>query len=178
MKSCEQTQGQTILEHGESVSRTFKAIFESGDSSAFYIPECIKENQEFLLMRCFPESTLEMYHIFHDCSKPLCLTIDSDGKRHFPDHARKSSSAWLSAGGSYEIGMLIEHDMDFHIMKAADITQYKHLDLAPSLLLTAWAELNANAQMFGGTGSTSFKIKSKSLTRLSKAIISKLKEIL
>lgn len=177
MKTCEQTQGLSILEHGEAVSRTFKAIFEAGDSSLYCIPDCIKEHQEFLLSLCPPASALELYHVFHDCGKPLCLTIDAEGRRHFPGHALHSARAWLAAGGSYQIGRLIEHDMDMHTMKPADLESYHHLEIAPTLLLTAWAELNANAQMFGGTSSTSFKIKSKSLTRLSKALIIKLKEL-
>jgi hypothetical protein len=26
----------------------------------------------------------------HDCGKPYCITIDEDGRRHFPDHANVS----------------------------------------------------------------------------------------
>ena len=66
--------------------------------------------------------------------------------------------------------------MDMHTMKPADIPSYRHLDIAPVLLLTAWAELNSNSIMFGGTDSTSFKIKAKNLTKLSRAIINALKE--
>lgn len=87
-----------------------------------------------------------------------------------------SARDWLVAGGDPYIGRLIEHDMDMHTMKPADLEGYRHFDLAPALLLTAWAELNANCIMFGGTESTSFKIKAKSLTKLSRAIITHLKE--
>lgn len=42
--------------------------------------------------------------------------------------------------------------------------------VAPSLLLTAWAEIFANAEMFGGRESISFKMKYKSLSRATRAI--------
>lgn len=176
MATCEQTSGQTILQHGESVARMYKQIISgSGDH---YLPSIIQENLEFLLdATCTAEETgIELYHVFHDCGKPDCLTIDSDGRRHFPNHAMMSARAWLVAGGDPYIGRLIEHDMDMHTMKPADIPSYKHLDIAPALLLTAWAELNSNCIMFGGTDSTSFKIKAKNLTKLSRAIITALKE--
>lgn len=172
--TCEQTSGQTILEHGEAVARTFKELYYSG--SANYLPEIISDNQEWLLSLCPDTDTLETYHIFHDCGKPSCLTIDEAGRRHFPNHAMLSARDWLVAGGDRYIGRLIERDMDMHTLKLADVPAYKHLDIAPTLLLTAWAELTANANMFGGTDSISYKIKAKALTKISRAIINRLKE--
>jgi hypothetical protein len=176
MKTCEQMPGMTILEHGESVARTYKAMFI--ERTTGYMPEIIRENLEFLLEQtCTAEETgYETYHVFHDCGKPDCLKFDDEGRRHFPNHAMMSARAWLAAGGDTYIGRLIEHDMDMHTLKPADVPLYKHLDIAPVLLLTAWAELNANCIMFGGTDSTSFKIKAKNLTKLSRAIIHTLKE--
>lgn len=176
MATCEQSSGQTILQHGESVARTYKQIISNeGDH---YLPQIIQENLEFLLEQTSTASEMELetYHIFHDCGKPDCLTIDEQGRRHFPNHAMMSARAWLVAGGDPFIGRLIEHDMDMHTMKPADVLSYKHLDIAPVLLLTAWAELNSNCIMFGGTESTSFKIKAKNLTKLSRAIIHAIKE--
>ena len=176
MMTCEQTHGQTILEHGEAVASTFKAMFGPEPTGCWIYPEIIRQNLTWLLSLCPSADVLETYHVFHDCGKPDCLHIDADGKRHFPAHALRSASVWLAAGGDQLIGRLIEHDMDFHTMKQSDLVLYKHLDIAPALLLTAWAELNANARMFGGYDSVSFKIKAKSLTKLSKAFIKLLKE--
>lgn len=143
-----------------------------------YLPAIMQENLEFLLGETCTalEMELQTYHVFHDCGKPDCLTVDAEGRRHFPNHAMMSARAWLVAGGDPFIGRLIEHDMDMHTMKPADVPMYKHLDIAAALLLTAWAELNSNCTMFGGTESTSFKIKAKNLTKLSRAIINALKE--
>jgi hypothetical protein len=174
MATCEQTQGQTILQHGESVASTFKALI-AGDLD-LYVPDIIRENLPFLLDSCPPLENLELYHVFHDCGKPDCLEIDAQGKRHFPSHAIYSARAWLVAGGDQAIGRLILRDMDMHTMKSADISLYSHMDIAAPLLLTAWAELNSNCRMFGGTEAISFKIKAKSLTKLSRAIITHLKE--
>ena len=175
MKACDQMPGMTILEHGEAVARTFKAMFYEGSTEQF-MPEVIRENVQFLLNLSPSASVLETYHIFHDCGKPDCIQFDAEGRRHFPNHSMLSAKAWYVAGGDSTVGHLIEHDMDMHTMKPADLVAYKHLNLVPALMLTAWAELNANCIMFGGTSSTSFKIKAKALTKLSRAIINRLKE--
>ncbi len=176
MKTCEQTRGQTILEHGQAVASTFKTLFASTPPADHHLPSVILDNLDFLKARCPSADILETYHIFHDCGKPSCLTIDADGRRHFPNHAMISARDWLVAGGDPLIGRLIEHDMDLHLMKPADAAAYPHLDLAPALILTAWAELHANAPMFGGFDSTSFKIKAKCLTKTSRNLIQRLKE--
>jgi hypothetical protein len=174
MATCEQSSGQTILQHGESVAATFKDMY--GPNPSIILPEIIQNNLAFLLSKCPSAEILETYHIYHDCGKPDCLIVDADGKRHFPCHAMASARAWLVAGGDQFVGRLIEHDMDMHTLKVADLASYRHMDIAPALLLTAWAELNSNARMFGGIESISFKIKAKSLTKLSRAIITTLKE--
>jgi hypothetical protein len=176
MATCEQTSGQTILEHGYSVAITYRSLFISRIDQ-HKLPDILRDNLDFLQSRIvFSNEELETYHIFHDCAKPNCLTIDKEGRRHFPNHALMSARAWLVAGGDARIGKLIEHDLDFHKMKPADLHEYKHLDLAPALLLTAWAEIHSNCTMFGGIESTSFKIKAKNLIKLSKALIAILKE--
>ena len=176
MATCEQSQGQTILQHGESVAATYKAMY--GSNPSIILPQIIQDNLDFLLEQTCTadELGIEDYHIYHDCGKPDCLTIDAEGKRHFPCHAMASARTWLVAGGDSYIGRLIEHDMDMHTMKPADVPAYRHMDIAAILLLTAWAELYSNAQMFGGIESISYKIKAKSLTKLSRAIITRLKE--
>jgi hypothetical protein len=61
-------------------------------------------------------------------------------------------------------------DMDVHLLKAEDIPEFAGRPQAAALLLTALAEIHANAAMFGGTESTSFKIKLKHLERRGKQI--------
>lgn len=131
----------------------------------------------FLLPLCPNVELMETYHVYHDCGKPYCLTIDDEGKQHFPDHARVSASIWRVNGGDEGVARLIQHDMDMHILKPSDAGDYKHLDLAPALLLTALSELHANAAMFGGLESTSFKIKFKSLNKVGRNLISRIKEL-
>jgi hypothetical protein len=175
MSSCCQSKGQTILQHGESVAATYKELIAG--TGNLYLPDVVKDDLNFLLDQTCTATELgiEDYHVYHDCGKPDCLSIDVEGKQHFPCHAMMSARAWLVAGGDAYIGRLIEHDMDMHTMKPADVESYRHMDIAAILLLTAWAELNSNAKMFGGTESISFKIKAKALTKLSKAIINRLK---
>lgn len=173
MSSCCQTPGQTILQHGEAVAARYKDLI--GDRRLDWrLPDWF--DLDFLLPLCPLPEVMEEYHIYHDCGKPFCRTIDADGKQHFPDHARISASIWRVHGGDPLIAEFIEHDMDFHIMKPADAAEYKRLDLAPALLLTALAELHANASMFGGLESTSFKIKWKNLNKLGNRLITRIKE--
>lgn len=175
MESCRQSQHQTILQHGEAVASKFKDLI-SGRTEGWRLPTWFIENEALLKDRLPSLDLLETYHIYHDCGKPYCRTIDADGKQHFPDHARISAAIWRALGGDQFIGRLIEHDMDMHIMKPADAASYKHLDLAPALLLTALAELHANADMFGGIESTSFKIKWKCLSKIGSTLTQRLKE--
>jgi hypothetical protein len=119
---------------------------------------------------------MEQYHVYHDLGKPYCRTVDEDGRQHFPDHARISASIWRASGGDPLIGDLIERDMDMHTLKPAQAAEYSRMDLVPALLLTALAELHANAEMFGGIESTSFKIKWKALNKLGRTFTNILKE--
>lgn len=172
MSSCCQTPGQTILQHGEAVAARFKDLI--GERKLEWrLPDWFDIN---LISLCPQPEIMEQYHIYHDCGKPFCRKVDEDGKQHFPDHARISAAIWRVHGGDPLIAELIERDMDFHIMKPAQAAEYERLDLAPALLLTALSELHANAAMFGGLESTSFKIKWKNLNKLGKAIITKIKE--
>lgn len=177
MATCEQSSGQTILQHGESVAAAYKDMYcSTAPQGDWYFSPELLENRTWLKSLCPPDEVMEQYHIFHDCGKPSCLQLDAEGRRHFPCHAMVSAREWLIAGGDPFIGRLIEHDMDMHTLKPADAATYRHLDITPALLLTAWAELNANSIMFGGQQSTSFKIKAKSLTKLTRAFITILKE--
>ena len=140
------------------------------------LPSWFTDNEDLLGSLIPPAEVMSLYHIYHDCGKPFCRTVDAEGKQHFPDHARISASVWRVSGGDPLIASLIEHDMDMHTMKPAEAASYHHMELAPALLLTALAELHSNAEMFGGIESTSFKIKFKNLERLGRAFITLIKE--
>jgi len=67
-------------------------------------------------------------------------------------------------------------DMDIHLLKADGIAEFAARPEAISLLLTGLAEIHANAAMFGGIESTSFKIKFKQISKRGKQIIKMMKE--
>lgn len=171
MMSCQQSQHQTILQHGEAVASKFKDLI-AGRTDGWHLPPWVEQ----LIPLIQNQELLEQYHIYHDCSKPFCITYDQEGKKHFPNHAELSSKIWEELDGCKSISILMKHDMDMHTMKSAEAETYEHIDLAPALLLTALAELHANAEMFGGTESTSFKIKFKAISKLGKALMPKILE--
>lgn len=172
MMECTQSKGQTILEHGEAVSNRYKDLLGKQEME-WKLPDWV--DLEFFKPLIPPDEIMELYHIYHDCGKPYCRIVDEEGKQHFPDHAKISASVWRVHGGSEHIAELILRDMDMHLLKPADASSYDRLDLAPALLLTALSELHANAEMFGGIESTSFKIKWKSLNKVGRNIITLLK---
>jgi hypothetical protein len=182
MTNCEQTQGLSVLGHGKLVHEYFKDLYKYLKDSEhehdlefeWRLPKWIEDNKEFLLDNLLDYNTLKMYQIYHDCGKPYCLTIDSEGKRHFPDHANASADTWEKFSDNKQISYLIRHDMDIHLLKADGVPEFSSRKEAISLLLTGLSELHANASMFGGISSTSFKIKAKVIDKRGKAIIKKL----
>lgn len=173
MTGCLQTHGMTILQHGESVAEYYKDL-TGPRLKEWRLPEWFISHREMLLDLCPDPDLMEMYHIYHDCGKPYCLKIDEEGRRHFPNHAAVSASIWRVHGGDERVAQLIQHDMDMHLLKPAEVDSYSNMHLAAPLLLTALAELHSNAVMFGGLESTSFKIKFKNLNRLGKAFIARI----
>lgn len=117
------------------------------------------------------DETLKQYTLFHDCGKPNCQQVDDTGRVHFPNHAAVSAQVWRENGGCEQVARLIEMDMKVHTMKADEIPEFiKHRE-AVSLLYTALAEVHANAELFGGIESTSFKIKYKQVDKRGAAIL-------
>jgi len=168
MASCEQAPGLNMLQHGQAVHEHYKQLIaeleagthESKELQALY--EQLKHNLP-------PPETLKRYHIYHDCGKHLCLTIGPDGKRRFPGHAeasaRQFSNIFPDDGFTKA---LIARDMDFHCLRGDDLLRLWKSPFAPILYFTAWAEINANAEMFGGRGSESYKIKRSRLIQAGK----------
>lgn len=173
MASCYQAPGQTVLQHCEAVLHRFKDLIGERRLS-WLLPGWFDLN--LLLPLCPPIEVMELYQLWHDIGKPYCRAVDTTGHQHFPDHARVSAAIWRVHGGDPLVARLIEHDMDLHTLKPSGVSEYPHFDLAPALLLTALAELHANAELFGGFESTSFRIKWKQLNKVGNRLILQLKE--
>lgn len=147
--------------------------------SAWRLPDWAITYRSEILSKLLPLDTLETYALYHDCGKPFCRLVDAEGKQHFPDHAKKSEEIWIKAceqttnqisDRDIQIGKLIGMDMVIHTMKADDIPEFIKRPEAISLLCTGLAEIHANAEMFGGIDSVSFKIKANHLEKRGKAI--------
>ena len=147
MGQCEQTPGQSVLDHGESVnSYLFDLVghLRTGQPLKFEwkLPDWIYEHKNMFLESLPDDETLSLYTRYHDIGKPFCLEIDENGRRHFPNHAEVSYKVFTQFFENNVAAELIRSDMDIH----------------------------SNAQMFGGMSSTSFKIKWKAITQRGKQI--------
>lgn len=178
MSNCEQSSGQSVLDHGISVQAWYNELIKymtNGHSDKVWkFPEWIHDHRELLLKHALPEDVTSLYQVYHDCGKPRCLTIDEEGRKHFPNHAEVSAQVWREAGGSEEVANLIERDMDVHKLKADGVAEFASRPQAVTLLLTGLAEVHSNASMFGGVDSVSFKIKWKQLDKRGNAICKEL----
>lgn len=137
------------------------------------IPEWLVENHDEIVGNLHELNIIEDYNILHDCGKPYCLEVDSEGRRHFPNHAEVSKATYLSLPDANPIvGNLIGWDMVLHTATADEITvmNLSKKD-AFTLLVTAFAEIHSNATMFGGIESVSFKSKWKKLDRRGKLLL-------
>lgn len=120
--------------------------------------------------------TIKKYCIAHDLGKAFCLTIDENGKRHYPNHEEISEQKWLELAEESDdkalIAKLIRNDMVFHREKPDEIIARKlQPKIAFTLLLSALAAIHANADAFGGRESDSFKIKLKALDKRAKKVL-------
>ena len=160
-----------MLQHGEMVHDWYSDLL--GERKYQWDFGKAQDLIEQIIPLAMTPSEIRSYHIFHDCGKPYCRTVDNEGRQHFPNHAQVSYEKYLEVFGNQEIAWFILNDMAFHTLKGDDLKPILSDPRAPTLLLTAWAELHANAQMFGGIDSTSFKIKRKFLEKNTKAFINK-----
>lgn len=133
------------------------------------IPQWFSEYKDQILNNLHDLNIIKQYTVNHDIGKPYCLTIDADGKKHYPDHANISKQVWLERGGDEITANLIGLDMIMHTESKEEI-KARNLSIkdAMTLLITSLAEIHANAEMFGGIESTSFKIKWKKLDKIGK----------
>ena len=180
MKECGQTEKQSVYEHGISVrDYTFDLLnhLRHGSELKFEwkLPDWITEHKDFILEKLYSDETIKLYTEMHDCGKPFCLTIDEDGRRHFPNHAEFSYKTFKEVFNNDDAAELIRRDMDFHLLKADGLEEFASSPYAVTLMLVGLAELHSNASMFGGHDSVSFKIKWKRTNKRGKQVINLIK---
>lgn len=163
MKSCEQTSGLSVLEHGHMVHESYLQLVQELEQGVG--PVTLQNLWEWLRERLVSPDEIRTYQIYHDCGKPVCANGG-----HFPEHAKHSCKQWAKIYGNGTISRLMGMDMCFHLMNAAQASTFWKNPLAPTLYVTAWAEIRANAGMFGGEDSVSFKKKRKRLERAGRAL--------
>lgn len=176
MKSCEQAPGLSIYDHGLAVANRYRELYTllasqtAHSAYEWHIPDDELTRLKKLRELALTPQQARIYQIFHDCGKPSTLSIDEQGRRHFPDHAEASAKLFaLAAPEDKQTARLISKDMLCHMTKAANSDSLLQDPDFPTLMLTAWAELHANAAaLFGGFESDNFKIKRKQLMKLNK----------
>lgn len=165
MKACYQFENINMYDHGLMVADEYEKLILSLESGSCDEP-ILQQLYAFLKSLILSKETCVIYQTYHDAGKPFCTPCD--GKK-YPDHAEHSYKQWLMLfPDQIDIAELMRYDMAFHEGASDDF--YSHR-LAPTLYLTAWAEIYANCQMFGGQESTSFKIKRKKLIQQGKKFL-------
>jgi len=175
MKDCEQSKGQSVLQHGFSVKNylfDLLSYLRRGTPLKYdwVLPDWIYEKKDLILSSLPSDYTLKLYTIFHDVGKPMCLTVGEDGKRHFPNHAEVSYQIFSQLFDNPIAADLIKHDMDIHLLKADGVKNFMAIPNFLTLLIVGLSEVHSNSSMFGGNQSVSFKIKIKSLIQRGKQI--------
>ncbi len=174
MELGRQTAGVSFWQHGVMVADGFNDLI--GDrTEQWRLPDWFTKHEAFIKAKLEPHlASISTYQIWHDCGKPYSRSVDADGKVHYPDHATVSANIWLRLGGDPFIGDLIRDDMRCHLLRPADALEFSKHPNALILLITALCELHANATMFGGIESDSFKIKYKRLDKCGNIILNEL----
>lgn len=187
MLSCYQFEDMNVLQHGQSIHEWFCDLYDHAVHGKplkleWRLPGWLADAQPLIKEHLLDLDILRLYQIYHDCGKPLCRTVDENGRQHFPNHAPISRERWLECSdGSPEalqIAELIGMDMDIHLLKSEGLDEFANRKEALSLLLTGLCEIHSNARMFGGPigmESTGFKIKWKHIDKMGKRIIERLK---
>jgi len=154
------------------VAARYKDLYIGGGMYRWSFPEITEFQLNDLRRYAQDPEMIRAYHIYHDCGKPYTLVIDEQGRRHFPDHAKISTKIFRELFPADKLNaLLIEQDMLCHTLKGEAAESFALTEDAPTLVLTAWAELHSNAEhLFGGLESESFKIKRKGLSKLTAKI--------
>lgn len=170
MAACEQAPGLNMIQHGQMVHDRYRWLLDQ--IQAGQAPHPILEAAAQVHLTWAPAEAVERYHLYHDCGKPLVMTTGPDGQRRFPGHADASAQQYALLFPDDRLTRhLIHRDMDFHTLRGDDLIALCHDPSAPTLYLTAWAEVYANASLFGGAHSDSFKIKAKRLVQAGKKLL-------
>lgn len=136
------------------------------------IPSWFINYKDQILKTIHPIEIIQEFCINHDCSKPYDLIFDENGKKHYPNHSENSKKLWLERGGSPIAANLISLDMCFHVeSKEAILARNININDLYTLLISSLAEIHANAELFGGFESTSFKIKFKKIDKIGKFLL-------
>jgi len=172
MRNCYQFENLSVLGHGIAVMKKAALLYKE-KYEGFKLPEWFAE----IGPNTYDWRTIKRYAIWHDAGKGYCRTVDENGKQHFPDHAKQSCKIFLDkVSNSPIIGQLIADDMLFHTVKSDELdiilksAQHSKSHLF-TILFVSFAELHANADMFGGMDSISFKMKYKQLDKRGKQLL-------
>lgn len=181
MMDCEQTKGQDVLQHGRSVREHYFALLDHlagrvdlSTTSNWRLPEWVDTYREQIVDSLPSRYVMDRYLTLHDSGKPAVREVDEEGRVHFPGHAASSEKTYRETFGAEAdetVAYLIAHDMDAHMLKAAGVEEFSKQKTATAQLLAALAEVTSNAAMFGGTDSTSFKIKFKQIDQRGRALM-------
>lgn len=182
MKETYQFENIDMLMHGEMVFNEYQKILNAieNKNEEYFKNIGFAFDWEFiekLKSLQYDYKTMESYQIYHDCGKHLSKNIDENGKTHYPNHAEHSSNLYGKYFNNEIAKELILKDLNFHTFNSENMIQWikeENKKTLASLYLTAWAEILANASMFGGFESESFKIKRKKLIQHGKKLKEKL----
>jgi hypothetical protein len=181
MESCDQTKGMSVLDHGDMVKEYFLDLYnhlynECKLEFEWKLPEWLIENKNIILNHLYHEYIIQEYLLLHDCGKPYCRIVDEEGKQHFPNHANVSFEVYSKFFPEKSVVcQLILMDMDIHKLKSEEVSEFSKRPEAITLLIAGLCEIHANASMFGGIESDSFKIKFKQINKKGKSILFNLK---
>lgn len=168
---------QNMLQHGQAVHNSYHNLIEALEANSEQYSFLLPLYNQFKSELLSPEK-LKNYHVFHDCGKHITFYIDESGKKHFPDHAYHSSQQYKQLFPKDTITIeLISMDMHFHTKKGEELLELCKHEHAATLYFTAWAEIEANALMFGGIQSENYKIKKSRLLQAGKKLSSEKKTL-
>lgn len=165
MNSTFQFQNQTILQHGLSVHEHYKKILnalETKNYESYKFPQYLIDNWPKIKKKLYHTDLLKQYHVYHDCGKPYCCSIDRLGKKHFLNHPEVSYQTYCSVFSDDIIAKLIRNDMIFHSGSPEQIDQFISQNdkrFLYSLWMTSLAEIYSNSAMFSADKQDSFKKK-------------------
>lgn len=161
----EQAPGLSVLAHGLQVADAYlivRGIAQGGPvPPGWRVPWWVASSD--LLARQLPLGDVHPALVWHDCGKPAVRELDVAGRVHFPGHAAASAQIARRIWATRPvIAGLLEGDMLAHLaLDDEAAAAFAARPDAPTLLFGAVAEVHANAQIFGGLGADSFKIKAR-----------------